>query len=213
MHEIRYVTNFGVQCLLYCDLFLSPGFFNIVDLEMRRRILFVSALLLSCLMALTACEEEAVNTAYDEDDIRERAYRALVSRLSLDTLDCTVMAVTYGDSLSEALFWPQRYEEHPAVLLQRLQDLPMRVVGIGALQKQPTSNDLPMWRTLDTDEAAVACFTGEVERVDGTHLLLRCGVYFKIRRQAYGVCDIVYSGGTWKVRAINFYYLAMTRYM
>src|SRR5512145_655941 len=128
---------------------------------MRRRMIGVSALLLSCLMVLAACEEEAVNAVYDEDDIRELAYRALHQDLRIDTLDCTAMAVASGDSLEEGLFWPMAMHDHSDAFLVRLNDLPIHVLHMSGIVVDTLAAPgwVQGWRTRGTDEAAAACFT------------------------------------------------------
>ncbi len=178
---------------------------------MRRRILCLPALLLSCLMFLAACEEEAVNAAYDEDDIRELAYRALYHDLRIDTLGCAAMAVTVGDSLRDGLFWPLSIHGHSDAFLARLDDLPIRILhmsGVAADTVAPPGWGL-LWRTRDTEEAATACFTGNIERIDATHLVLVCGMFYRSTRQAYAAFNAVYENSVWKAGSLQYYYKFM----
>ncbi len=178
---------------------------------MRRSMICVSALLLFCLMALAACEEEAVNAAYDEDDIRELAYRALYQDLRIDTLDCSAMVVTIGDSLQEGLFWPLVIRGHSDDFLERLKDLPIRKLHMSGVVADTVAAPgwEQGWRTRDTDEAATACFTRSVERIDAAHLVLVCGMFFRSSRQAYAACHVMYENGQWKVTSLRYYYKLM----
>jgi hypothetical protein len=171
----------------------------------------VSALLLSCLMVFAACEEEAVNAVYDEDDIRELAYRALYQDLRIDTLDCLAMVVAIGDSLEEGLFWPMLLQGHSDAFLARLADLPIRVLHMSGVVADTIAAPgwVQGWRTRDTDEAATACFTRSVERIDATHLVLVCGMFFRSTRQAYAACHVMYENGQWKVTFLRYYYKLM----
>jgi|GEM_PF-4081422 len=202
--HLQDVTIFSVMCLYQCRYDSSISTFKYDFLKT-----LIHASIASCLLAaslISACGLEPVNAVYDDDDIRELAYRTLFTQLRLDTLDCGVMAVTHGDSLSEGLFWPGICRPHSLSLLKRLGDLPMRIVAMDDIDKLHVAHGKPVWRSRDSDEIAVACFTGNIERVDETRLLVLCGMYFTSLCQAYGACDLVYDGSMWKVRALQFYF-------
>jgi hypothetical protein len=174
---------------------------------MRRRTLFVSTRLLLFLMALSACEEEAFNVAYDEDDIRELAYRALYQDLRIDTLACAAMAVTIGDSLQDGLFWPVITRSHPDAFLARLDDLPIRILHMRELADTTDAYGWGQgWRTIDTRELATACFTHSVERINATHLVIVCGKVFRNYRKAYAACHIRYEDGNRVAGSLSYYY-------
>ncbi|MCZ7556379.1 MAG: hypothetical protein M5R41_08260 [Bacteroidia bacterium] len=177
---------------------------------MRRRILFVSVRLLSCLLVLTACEEEAMNASYDEDEIRELAYRALYQDLRIDTLDCTAMGVTIGDSLDDGLFWPVVTRSHPDAFLARLDDLPIRILHMHDLVDTTDAYGWGQgWRTTDTRELASACFTHTIQRIDATHLVIVCGMFFRNYRKAYAAFHIRYEDGDWVPASLQYYYKRM----
>jgi hypothetical protein len=203
----------GLQCAVSTVLYAVQepiACWSIVESEMRQRIFCVSALLLSCLIALSACEEEAVNVSYDEDAIRELAYRALYQDLRIDTLDCTAMGVTIGDSLDDGLFWPVITRSHPDAFLARLDDLPIRILHMRELADTMDAYGWGQgWRTIDTQELASACFTHTIERIDAAHLVLVCGMFFRNYRKAYAAFHIRYEDGHWVPGSLRYYYKRM----
>lgn len=175
---------------------------------MKRRCLLLPFLLaMLSLPLLSACSDDPLNEPYDEDAIRVLVYRAMYERLPLDTLGCAAMAVAHGDSLQEELFWPKITIPHSQALMTELaRVVPLRIVGMElvALAAQPSG--WSVYRTTDTDELAVACFTGNIERIDGTHLVVQCGMQHRHNYMAFAGCDIVFESGAWKVRSLNIYY-------
>lgn len=175
---------------------------------MKRRCLLLPFLLAVLLLPLlSACSDDPLNEPYDEDAIRVLVYRAMYERLPLDTLGCAAMAVARGDSLESGLYWPKITVPHSQALMTELaRVVPLRIVGMElvSLVSQPTGSSV--YRTTDTDELAVACFTRDVERIDGTHLVLQCGMQHRYDYRAFGACDVVFEAGGWKVRSLNLYY-------
>lgn len=180
----------------------------------RRRVLLPFLLVAISALQFPACSDDPVNEPYDEDAIRVLVYRAMYERLPLDTLGCAAMAVAWGDSLEGGLFWPKITKSHSQALMSELaRVVPLRIVGMElvALVSQPTG--WKVYRTTDKDELAVACFTRDVERIDGTHLVVQCGMqqnYFNYR--AFAGCDVAFESGAWRVRSLNLYYSYRRRY-
>jgi hypothetical protein len=131
----------------------------------------------------------------------------MYERLPLDTLGCAAMAVARGDSLEGGLFWPKITNSHSQALMTELAHVvPLRIVGMElvSLVSQPTG--WSVYRTTDKDELAVACFTRDVERIDGTHLVVQCGMQQSYDYRAFAGCDVVFEAGAWQVRSLNVYY-------
>ncbi len=175
-------------------------------MSIRIRQLILSLLLMAPLI-LSSCSEDPVNEAYDDDAVRVLVYRAMYEMLPLDTLGCTAMAVGQGDSLQDGFFWPRVLTPHSSSLKQTLASaLPLRIVDMHDVSMVSQPDGYPMYRTTDTDEPAVACFTMGIERVDGTHLIVACGMTHRENFFAYGACDLAFEGGAWQARSMNVYY-------
>lgn len=175
---------------------------------MKRRCLLLPFLFaVLSLPLLSACSDDPLNEPYDEDAIRVLVYRAMYERLPLDTLGCAAMAVARGDSLESGLYWPKITVTHSQALMTELaRVVPLRIVGMELVAPAAHPSGWSVYRTTDTDELAVACFTKDVERVDGTHLVVQCGMQHRDNYMAFAGCDVVYESGGWQVRSLNVYY-------
>ncbi|MFZ1729336.1 MAG: hypothetical protein WBQ23_02495 [Bacteroidota bacterium] len=158
-------------------------------------------------LILSSCSDDPVNEPYDDVAIRVLVYRAMYDILPLDTLGCEAMAVALGDSLKDELFWPTVITPHSQQLITDLAlALPLRIVAMDEVEMvwQPTG--YAIYRTIDTQVPAVACFTASIERVDGTHLIVTCGMRHRDNYYAYAACDLVFENDGWNARAMNVYY-------
>lgn len=175
---------------------------------MKRRCLLVAFLLaLLSPLSFPACSDDPVNEPYDDDAIRVLVYRAMYERLPLDTLGCGAMAVAQGDSLEGGLFWPKITAPHSQALMTELaRVVPLRIVGMELVSPVVEPSGRSVYRTTDKDELAVACFTRTVERIDGTHLVVQCGMQQSYYFRAFAGCDVAFESRTWRIQALNLYY-------
>ncbi len=175
------------------------------------RRLWLAVFLFAAFLA-SACSEDPVAEPYDDNEIRVLVYRALYEQLSLDTLGCAAMAVSRGDSLPAGMLWPTAFTPHSTSLTDRLGTfIPLRIVDIGGVSLVIDPDGREVYRTVDAHEKAVACFTNEIQRFDGTHLGVKCGVRMHPQyHEILTVCDVAHENGAWHVSAVDIYYRQTT---
>lgn len=167
--------------------------------------------LLFFFLVFAACSDDsgtAANQPYDETEIRTKVYISLYNTLQLDTIGYHAIAIAQGDSLRSGFFWPQKFTRHAETVFESLSGaLPLRIVGMDEINPPGESVSNVPYLTIDTGEPVIPAFTRTIERMDGTHIVVVCGVYCPLKMSGYAACNLTYESGEWKVRSLEFYYL------